>query len=61
MGTLRGQNSKAVEAKERKAAVNAQKLEDKKKAAEDSKWVDDDKHANARLQRKVIKFLSLTS
>ena len=49
---FQGMNSKAVEARARKAATAAAKAEAKKKAEEDEYWKDDDKRSNKKLQRK---------
>ena len=49
---FQGMNSKAVEAKARKAAAAAAALEAKKKVQEDDYWKDDDKHAKKKMLRK---------
>ena len=50
-------NSKAVEARERKAAVKKEVDERKKKEQEDEYWRDDDKHVKRKQDRKVsLKF-----
>jgi len=49
---FQGMNSKAVEARARKAATEAARVEAKKKAEEDEYWKDDDKRTNKKLQRK---------
>lgn len=50
---FKGENTKAVEARNRKAAVAAEKNATARQAAEDEAWRDDDKHANKKAQRKV--------
>eukprot|EP01056_Protomagalhaensia_sp_Gyna25_P002589 Protomagalhaensia_sp_Gyna_25__2588@NODE_2471_length_1067_cov_11_138132_g2047_i0_p1_GENE_NODE_2471_length_1067_cov_11_138132_g2047_i0NODE_2471_length_1067_cov_11_138132_g2047_i0_p1_ORF_typecomplete_len218_score61_90Ccdc124/PF06244_12/1_8e04Ccdc124/PF06244_12/2_6e30Toxindeaminase/PF14424_6/0_68Toxindeaminase/PF14424_6/2_8e03Borrelia_P83/PF05262_11/6_8BNIP2/PF12496_8/6_8_NODE_2471_length_1067_cov_11_138132_g2047_i0107760 len=50
---MRGQNPRAVEARERKKAAADAKKEAEQRAREDAKWVDDDKHTNARINRKA--------
>lgn len=50
---FKGENSKAVEARARKAAAEDEKKAAAKKAAEDDAWRDDDKHASKKAQRKV--------
>eukprot|EP00163_Fabomonas_tropica_P012026 TRINITY_DN2311_c0_g1_i1.p1 TRINITY_DN2311_c0_g1~~TRINITY_DN2311_c0_g1_i1.p1 ORF type:complete len:273 (-),score=72.62 TRINITY_DN2311_c0_g1_i1:254-1072(-) len=54
MGKLKkaGQNSKAVEARERKAAAAAEKNAAKNKAKEDAKWADNDPRAAKRQAKK---------
>jgi len=49
---FKGQNSKAVEANERKAAVKKAEREQKEKAIEDAKWEDNDKHILAKEARR---------
>jgi len=49
---FKGENSKAVDAKARKAADENVKQERKQKETEDAKWVDDDKHIKKKEQRK---------
>ena len=49
---FQGMNSKAVEARARKAAATAAKMDAKKKAEEDEYWRDDDKRSNKKQQRK---------
>ena len=51
---FKGENSKAVEAKARKAAVANAAAEAKQKAAEDAMWEDDDKQNAKKAARKVI-------
>lgn len=51
---FKGENSKAVEAKARKAAVVNAAAEAKQKAVEDALWTDDDKHVAKKAQRKVM-------
>ena len=51
---FQGENSKAVEAKARKAAVANAAAEAKQKAAEDAMWEDDDKQNAKKAARKVI-------
>eukprot|EP01055_Gregarina_sp_Pseudo9_P005259 Gregarina_sp_Pseudo_9__5258@NODE_59_length_4716_cov_32_223220_g55_i0_p5_GENE_NODE_59_length_4716_cov_32_223220_g55_i0NODE_59_length_4716_cov_32_223220_g55_i0_p5_ORF_typecomplete_len220_score76_07Ccdc124/PF06244_12/1_2e24NHS/PF15273_6/3_6_NODE_59_length_4716_cov_32_223220_g55_i038874546 len=50
---MRGQNPKAVEARERKKAAATQKKEEEARRKEDAKWADDDKHVQAKLSRKA--------
>lgn len=50
---FKGENSKAVEAKARKAAVVHAAADAKQKAAEDALWEDDDKQNARKAQRKV--------
>jgi len=50
---FKGENSKAMEAKERKAGMKAEADAKKQAAADDAYWADDDKHVNKKLQRKV--------
>ncbi|KAL5257954.1 hypothetical protein ACHWQZ_G012788 [Mnemiopsis leidyi] len=49
---FKGENTKAVDARNRKAAVSAEKNAAAKKAAEDEAWHDDDKLNNKKAQRK---------
>ena len=49
----RGENSKAVEARARKAEAQAVAAAKKQKEIEDEFWKDDDKHINRKMQRKV--------
>lgn len=49
----RGPNQKAESARARKAAVDKAATEAKLKAAEDAKWVDEDKHVQAKASRKL--------
>jgi len=49
---FKGQNSKAVEANERKAAVKKAEKEQKEKEIEDAKWEDNDRHALAKEARR---------
>ena len=50
---FKGENSKAVEARERKAATKKEEVSKKQKAAEDAYWADDDKQLAKKSQRKV--------
>lgn len=50
---FKGENSKAVEAKARKAAVQHEAAEVKRREVEDALWVDDDKQLAKKAQRKV--------
>lgn len=50
---FKGENSKAVEARERKANQKAEADAKKKAAEEDAYWADDDKHIAKKHQRKV--------
>lgn len=50
---FKGENSKAVEAKARKAAAQNEAAEIRKKDAEDALWVDDDKQLAKKALRKV--------
>eukprot|EP01118_Nematostelium_gracile_P015228 TRINITY_DN6056_c0_g1_i1.p1 TRINITY_DN6056_c0_g1~~TRINITY_DN6056_c0_g1_i1.p1 ORF type:complete len:127 (-),score=35.18 TRINITY_DN6056_c0_g1_i1:429-809(-) len=47
-----GQNSKAAEANERKAAVKRDAQAEKERQKEDAKWADDDKHNAAKEARR---------
>lgn len=58
---FKGENSKAVEAKARKAAVVNAAADARQKAAEDSLWVDDDKQLAKKAQRKVTPNTSVFS
>ncbi|XP_033749936.1 coiled-coil domain-containing protein 124-like isoform X2 [Pecten maximus] len=49
---FKGENSKAVEAKARKAAVQHAEKEKREQALEDAYWKDDDKHNAKKTQRK---------
>lgn len=49
----KGENSKAVEAKARKADALKDKKEKKDKAAEDASWEDNDKHLAKKQNKKV--------
>jgi len=49
---FKGENSKAVVARARKAAIQHEKEEKLKAAAEDEYWRDDDKHLQKKQQRK---------
>lgn len=53
---FKGENSKAVEARERKASQKAEQEAKKKAAEEDAYWADDDKHVARKQQRKVRTF-----
>ena len=55
---FKGENSKAVEARARKAAAKHEEADRRQKAVEDEYWRDDDKHANRKMQRKVSFFLA---
>lgn len=48
-----GENSKAVQARARKAATKEAEQSKKQKEVEDTLWKDDDKHIAKKLQRKV--------
>ena len=50
---FKGENSKAQEARARKAAQKEEETIKKTKAAEDEYWRDDDKHIARKQQRKV--------
>ena len=50
---FRGENSKAVEARARKAAQKDAETERKQRELEDEYWKEDDKHVLKKLQRKV--------
>ncbi|XP_063694611.1 coiled-coil domain-containing protein 124-like [Bolinopsis microptera] len=49
---FKGENTKAVEARNRKAAVDAEKNAVARQAAEEDAWRDDDKLTNKKAQRK---------
>ncbi len=55
---FKGENSKAAEARARKAAQKDAENEKKQKALEDEYWKDDDKHAARKQQRKVSNWLN---
>lgn len=55
---FKGENSKAVEARERKSAAKREEADRKQKAAEDAYWADDDKQNAKKAQRKVLCFFS---
>ena len=48
-----GENSKAVEARARKAEVRNRQADEKQKAKEDAYWADDDKLVARKQARKV--------
>ena len=50
---FKGENSKAVDARNRKAAVQDEKKLNADKEAEDSSWADNDKNASRKAARKV--------
>ena len=50
---FRGENSKAVEARARKAAQKEAETERKQQQLEDEYWKEDDKNVLKKLQRKV--------
>lgn len=50
---FKGTNTKAVAARERRAAAEADRVALKEREAEDAYWRDDDKHAARKQQRKV--------
>ena len=50
---FKGENSKAVEARARKAAQKQEEKELKERQAEDEYWKDEDKHVMRKQQRKV--------
>lgn len=50
---FKGENSKAVVAKERKSALREAAEQEKKKQEEDEYWRDDDKHVTRKHDRKV--------
>nr|KAG5697357.1 hypothetical protein BaRGS_004083 [Batillaria attramentaria] len=52
---LKGENSKAVEARVRKEAARTAEAEKKKQAEEEAFWADDDKHVQRKQQRKEDK------
>ncbi|XP_072167225.1 coiled-coil domain-containing protein 124-like [Diadema setosum] len=52
---MKGENSKAVEARARKADAKAAAEAKKQKEIEDAYWKDDDKHVNKKIQRKAGK------
>ena len=52
---FKGENSKAAEARARKAAVREAEKDRIQKEAEDEFWRDDDKHLKKKQQRKVGK------
>ena len=50
-----GENTKATEARARKAAVKAEERERKEKEADDKLWEDNDKHVLRKQERKEDK------
>ena len=50
---FKGENSKAVAARDRKAAALHEQQARKQKEEEDAFWADDDKHVAKKQQRKV--------
>ncbi|XP_054756246.1 coiled-coil domain-containing protein 124-like [Lytechinus pictus] len=52
---MKGENSKAVDARARKAEAKAVAASQKEKEVEDAYWKDDDKHVNRKMQRKAGK------
>ena len=50
---FKGENSKAAEARARKESAKQEAAVKKQQEQEDAYWKDDDKHVNAKLQRKV--------
>ena len=54
---FKGENSKAVEARARKAAVHKDAQDKKKEELEDEYWKDDDKNMAKKQQRKVSYFI----
>ena len=50
---FQGENTKAVEARNRKAAAKAAKRAQDEQEREDARWADDDKLGNRKAQRKV--------
>ena len=51
---FKGENSKAVVAKEKKAAARELAEQEKKKKEEDEYWRDDDKYVMRKQERKVL-------
>ena len=58
---FKGENTKAVEALNRKAAADAEKIAVARQAAEEDAWRDDDKLTNKKAQRKVRSFSRISS
>ncbi len=52
---FKGENSKAAVAKERKQAAKQEADERKRRAEEDAYWKDDDKHAQRKQDRRVLR------
>ena len=50
---FKGENTKATEARARKAAVQNEAAEKRRQEAEDALWVDENKHLERKTQRKV--------
>ena len=50
---FKGENSKAVQARQRKESARLEEKERKQKELDDEYWRDDDKHALNKQQRKV--------
>ena len=55
----KGDNPKAVEARERRESKKQAELDRKQRAEEDAYWQDDDKHIQRKEQRKVNVFSSI--
>jgi len=50
---FKGENSKAVEARERRESKKQAEIDRKKREEEDAYWQDDDKHLHRKEHRKV--------
>lgn len=58
---FKGENTKAVDAKARKAAIQHETAEKRQREAEDALWADDDKSLAKKTQRKVVNGSLLSS
>lgn len=58
---FKGENSKAVEARARKATQKDEEELRKQEQLEDEYWKDDDKHLQKKLQRKVLHAMMASS
>jgi len=54
---FKGENSKAVQARQRKESARLEEKDRKQKELEDEYWRDDDKHAVNKQNRKVRSFM----
>lgn len=56
---FKGENSKAAEARDRKLEQKYAAEAKQKQEEEDKYWEDNDKHANKKLQRKVLHVIQI--